>query len=485
MTARNLIGYRRGGAPIYLCAGGAPTPQEIIEARLAELRTQFTAAAEARGALLDAAAGEKRGLTDEEKVSHADFGATMTTLREQEKPLEERLTEIADLERRQGLDNAARANSGIPEGGAQVTEPAIYRRGDINGPSFFRDISEVRFKDTAFEAKDRLQRHSLAMAAEQRALGNTGATGGSGGEFAPPKWMVEDYIKLARPGRVTADLFKHLDVPAGVSSVDYPKIATGTTVAPQTTQNSALSQTDLTTTFVSTGFTSIGGKQVVSQQLLDQSAINFDDVITGDLIMAHAQQVGAQVLNGAGVGASNAGVVNGLNNTTVANTLAVTAQTALNFYSKSLGLLAGFAATRFLPATCWLMHPRRWFWLMNQTDTTNRPLVVPTAVAYNPIAQTDNPAAVAGNVGTFLGLPVYMDPNMGVTFGAANNEDRVYLLKQDDLLLFESPFRIEMFREPYADSMGILYRVYSYLGTILNRQAASIGVLTGLTPPAF
>jgi len=111
--------------------------------------------------------------------------------------------------------------------------------------------------------------------------------------------------------------------------------------------------------------------------------------------------------------------------------------------------------------------------------------VVPTAVAYNPIAQTDNPATVAGNAGTFLGLPVYIDPNMGVTFGAASNEDRVYLLKQDDLLLFESSFHIEMFREPYADSMGILYRIYSYLGTILNRQAASIGTLTGLTPPAF
>ena len=181
MNARNLIGYRRNGAPIYLCAGGAPTPQEIIEARLAELRAQFTAAAEARGALLDAAAGEKRGLTDEEKVSHADYGATMATLREQEKPLEERLTEIADLERRQSLDNAARANSGIPEGGAQVTEPAVYRRNDINGHSFFRDIAEVRFKENAFEARDRLQRHSLSMAAELRALGNTNTTGGSGG----------------------------------------------------------------------------------------------------------------------------------------------------------------------------------------------------------------------------------------------------------------------------------------------------------------
>ncbi len=485
MTVRNLIGYRRGGAPIYLCAGGAPTPQEIIEARLAELDAHFTTAVDARGALLEAASVEKRGLTDEEKEQHTAHGATLANLREQITPLKERLTEIADLERRQGLDNAAHVHSGIPEGGAQVTEPAIYRRGDINGPSFFRDISQVRFKENAFEARDRLQRHSLAMAAEQRALGNTNATGGSGGEWAPPKWMIEDYIKLARPGRIGADLFKHLDVPMGVSSVDYPKIATGTTVAPQTTQNTALSQTDLTTTFVSTGFTSVGGKEVVSQQLLDQSAINFDDVITGDLIAAHAQQVGSQVLNGAGTGANNAGVVNGLNNATVPNTLAVTAQTALNFYSKSLGLLAGFATTRFLPATCWLMHPRRWFWLMNQTDTTNRPLVVPTAVAYNPIAQTDNPAAVAGNAGTFLGLPVYIDPNMGVTFGAANNEDRVYLLKQDDLLLFESPIRIEMFREPYADSMGVLFRAFSYLGTLLNRQAASIAVLTGLTPPAF
>jgi hypothetical protein len=43
---------------------------------------------------------------------------------------------------------------------------------------------------------------------EARAIGNTNATGGSGGELAPPTWLVNEWINLLRPGRVTADLFK-------------------------------------------------------------------------------------------------------------------------------------------------------------------------------------------------------------------------------------------------------------------------------------
>jgi hypothetical protein len=63
----------------------------------------------------------------------------------------------------------------------------------------------------------------------------------------------------------------------------------------------------------------------------------------------------------------------------------------------------------------------------------------------------------------------------------------VYLLKADDLVLLESGPQAEVFREPYADSLGVLFRLYAYVGTILNRHPESIGVLsgTGLITPTF
>jgi len=450
-------------------------PLEIMRERRAAKKAELDA-------LLAAPTDEKRDLTEDEDTQ---FGKLVTEIRGQD----ERIAELTAEAKRSASAAEARKEFVMPDddkgpkGGAKVTDAPVYAKGN-HQRSFFKDAYMANVKQDR-DSAERLQRHTAQADAEQRALGNTNTTGGSGGEFAPPEWLVADYIRLARAGRVTADLYTHSDVPMGVSSVNLPKVMTGTTVAPQTTQNTALSQTDLTTGFVSTGFTTVGGKELVAQQLLDQSAIDFDQVITQDLAAAYAQQIGAQVLNGAGTGLNNNAVVNGLNNVTVANTLALTTLNAQTFYSKSAGLLAGFASARFAEPTCWVMAPRRWYWLTSQFDSAGRPLVVPDSVAYNPIATDNGPTAIAGRSGVWQGLPVYIDPNMGTTFGTANNEDRVYLLKQDDLWLFESPVRAEVFRETYADSVGVLFRMFAYVGTVLNRYPASVASLTGLVAPTF
>jgi hypothetical protein len=90
---------------------------------------------------------------------------------------------------------------------------------------------------------------------------------------------VNQWITIIRKGRVTPDLYKKMDVPEGVSSINIPKITGGTTTALQSTQNSALSQTDMTTSYIQASWATIGGKQVVAQQLLDQTAVNFDQII--------------------------------------------------------------------------------------------------------------------------------------------------------------------------------------------------------------
>jgi hypothetical protein len=71
--------------------------------------------------------------------------------------------------------------------------------------------------------------------------------------------------------------------------------------------------------------------------------------------------------------------------------------------------------------------------------------------------------------------------------GAGTNQDSVYLLKTDDLLLLESGPRAESFRETYADSVGVLFRLYAYVGTVLNRHSESLAVMTGtgLIAPTF
>lgn len=446
----------------------------------------------AKKAQLDALAAtvetrDNKSFTEEET---AQFDAAVAEIR----AMDARITELEAVEASEARAAATRVEAGETgeqrTGGAKVVDPPVYVPGNVNGNSYFRDLGLRAIKPLERQdATERLVRSGKAIADEQRALGNTNTTGGSGGEFAPPTWLVNEWINLLRPGRVTADLFKKAPVPDGTSSISIPKVTGGTAVAVQTTQNSTVSATDMTTSFVSTGFTTILGKEIVSQQLLDQSAIPFDQIISADLAAAYNAFFGTQVITGAGTGANNNSVLNGLASATVlgANqaTLAAT-PTATTFYSKANGMLASFATTRYDMPEVWLMHPRRWYWLMSLFDSQGRPLVVPNDVAVNPVA-TNGDVAVAGAVGRFLGLPVVIDPNLPVNGGVGTNEDAVYLLKASDLWLFESTPRAEAFTAPYAESLGVLFRLYNYAGLILNRQAASIAKMTGagLATPAF
>ena len=434
--------------------------------------------------LLSEPTAEKRDLSDDESTK-------FDTLVDEIRKLDTQIEGLEATEKRKQAADTARREAG--ETGEQRTEPVKVSEPDIyvpdggNGNSYFRDLGRAVLRQDV-SSMERLRRHS-AHETEKRALGNTGAVGGSGGEFAPPKWLVDQWINLIRPGRITADLFQHQTVPAGVASVNFPRILTGTTTAIQSTQNTALSQTDMTTGSVQTGFATIGGKQVSSQQLLDQTAINFDQVILGDLAADYGQRVGSQIFLGTGTGSGTGAVVNGLQNATIGSTQTWTqaSPTPAGFYGQAGSLLAAFLGKRLLPPNCWVMAPRRWYWLASSVDGQGRPLVVPNGQAFNTMATQADASAPYGLVGTFHGLPVFIDPQVPTNLGAGTNQDVVYLLRTDDLVLFESEPQVETFRETYADSLGVLFRMYAYVGTILNRHTESLGVITGtgLVTPTF
>ncbi len=100
---------------------------------------------------------------------------------------------------------------------------------------------------------------------------------------------------------------------------------------------------------------------------------------------------------------------------------------------------------------------------------------------------TDGMQGAAGHVGTLLGMDCYVDPNLPLTGGAGANQDTVLMFVRDDVWLYEGTLRAEAFTAPYADSMGILYRVFNYYAMIPDRYAASLGQVsgTGLVTPTF
>ena len=448
----------------------APTPLQTVQGSYDALHLRGSA-------ILDNAAAQQRGLLASEQREYDRLAAAKAELTV-------RLNDLKDSEHRNNVASAARVQTGDvgPQtglmSGYHVGGGETYSR-SANSPSFYKDLLYARSGDA--DAADRLRRNN----SEVRALGNTGGVGGSGGEFSVPAFLLEEWVRLARPGRVTADLFHPEDLPMGHSSVQIPKIGTGTVVAPQTTQNTAVSQVDLTTNFLNAGVVTIAGKQVVSQQLIDQSGVPFDRVVMEDLAADYARQLGVQALIGTGTAGQLKGYLTATSTNVVTWTQAT--PTAAGFYGQLAKLQGQIAATRFAPADVIVMAPRRWAWLASYTDSTGRPLVVPTAGGFNAMATPDGNYGSAGLVGTLLGLDVVVDPAIPSNLGVGTDQDVVLMFKRDDIWLWEGDLRADIQSAPYADSLGLLFRTWNYSALIPDRYSASLGQLqgTGLKPPVF
>lgn len=408
---------------------------------------------------------------------------------------EERLTEVNDRvaeldEQEQREKNATEhlrlSAPGRGSGWSVTAEPEIYRDPhlDPTGPSFFKDLRSARMGDWA--AAERIQRtHQATM--ETRA-GDMTTVAGAGGQFAPPSWLVDEFVALARPGRVSANLAVHDRLPSGVSSINLPKVAGGSTTAVQATQNSALSDTAMTTTSVSSGITTIGGKQIVSLQLLNQSGIPFDRVILQDLANDYAKQLDQQFLYGSNGSGQLNGLVNVANNTafTTASPALTSATSANSLYNRIIAVAAAIATTRFLPADAVVMHPNRWAWCLEALDSQTRPLIAADGPAFNS-AGISTESVAEGSVGTIAKLPVYIDPGISLTANSATNQDEIYVIRREDIFLWESEILLESFDATYADQASILFRCLAFSAMISNRYSASVGVIrgTGLVAPVL
>ncbi|MGW4050801.1 phage major capsid protein [Streptomyces sp. NPDC004779] len=454
---------------------------------LAYLRKQMTAALEARAALKSEMDGilagpkaESRDLTDAE--AHT-FGEKRTALKTADTEIDELRTRIKDLEEDEERERrAAQTLAEHRQAGERrehvtvVSEPETYRKG--GGTSYFSDLFRAQQRGDR-EAIERLQRNDREVQ-EKRALTTTD---GGVGEFVPPLWMVEDYVRLARAGRVVADQLASAPLPSGTDSISLPRLATGTSTAEQTSQNTAVSNTDATSNSVTASVATIAGQQVVSQQLLEQSPVNMDSILLADLAADYAVRLDTFVI------ANNAASKRGLLNVSGLNAVTYTDAdpTVGEAYSKVGDGIQQIHTGRFMPPDKIFMHPRRWAWFTVSLDTAGRPLVVPVAqMPQNAIAAMGDVTS-EGFVGTLQGLPVFVDPNIPTNLGAGTNEDRIIIARSSDVILFEGSPRAEAFRETYANQLSVLLRFYNYAALHSERYPKSLSVVsgTGLITPSF
>jgi HK97 family phage major capsid protein len=419
--------------------------------------------------VLQPANHEKRNLTEAED-------AEFKRIKDEIIASDARIAELAEI------DTADEASAEIarkyaPSGIQVISEPQVYRKGHRE-TSYFRDLWLAK-KSGDRNAYERLERNNkqVADAKKERAI-STGA--GAGGEFVPPLWLEDDFIVLARAGRITANLCRQGQVPPGTDSINIPKINTGTATAVVTSQNSAIQQTDLTTTSVSSPVITVAGGQTVAMQLIEQSPLNIDEIVLADLAADYAVKLNTQVLSGTGSSGQATGllVLSGTNAVTWTQSTPALGGPG-GMYPKVANGLAQVHTKRYLPPTAIVMHPLRWAWAECQVDNNGRPLVVPVAAgAFQMIANLDAQVS-QGLVGSMLGLPVYVDAVIPVNGGSGANQDSIIISKFDDLWLWEGELRAEAFEQTYAQQMSVFVRLYNYASFQPGRYAPSTSIITG------
>jgi HK97 family phage major capsid protein len=356
----------------------------------------------------------------------------------------------------------------------------VYRRDGQH--SFFIDMAKLANQGASGhdEARKRLDQNTKLRADEERKLGleqrtQPNTSNGTGGEFVPPLWLENDFIAFVRPGRVTANLFPSQPLPAGTDTINLPKILTGTATAQQIMQNSGVQETDLTTTSVASPVITIAGGQTVSLQLMEQSPLNIDSVILNDLAKAYAQNLDQLVISGTGTSGQPQGITT-LSGIGTGSYTAATLYGASGIYAAIVNGIAAVNNSLYLPPDHIVMNPLTWAMMLVQTDTQDRPLILPAGNgndAFNAFGVSNPVANAQGLVGWLGGLPVYTDPN----FPSTNGE--ILLGRFAEGILWESDIRAEAFQQTYASNMSVYVRLYNYAAIQPGRYAQAWYLITG------
>jgi HK97 family phage major capsid protein len=258
--------------------------------------------------------------------------------------------------------------------------------------------------------------------------------------------------------------------------INLPRVATGTATAPQTTQNTAIQQTDLTTSSIASGITTIAGGQTVSLQLAEQSPLNIDTVILGDLAADLAVKVNAQVLSGSGAGANQTGLLT----LAGAGSVSWTGTDGATFQAAVLKAIGQVFTSVFEAPDSLILAPRRAVWLMAQKDLQGRNLLVPADNGpVNSMGVLAPKLNTEGPIGRFCGLDVYIDSGLPVTLGAGTDEDRAIVLRSSEIYLWESVPKFEVFPQTFAQNLSLFARAYEYMSFQAARYPGAIQVLSG------
>ena len=404
------------------------------------------------------------------------------------KKLDERIEQMSDIELRnaKAADLAAKVDAGKPAktetraGGTFKVTREELTYSERNAEGFLTDALKAQFGNDP-DAQDRIQRHQREMVVEKRASSSANFDG-----LVVPQYLVDLYAPLSRAGRPFADAARKHPLPAQGMSVVISRITTGTSVAYQTSENTAAVSTDPDDTVLQISVNTIAGQNSVSKQAL-MRGYNIENIVLSDLMRAYHTKLDNALLNGTGANGQPLGL-SGMT-TGILVTYTATTGTVAGVFPKIADSIQQVQSTIYANPNAIVMHPRRLGFFLAGLDGSNRPLVVPTA--NNPINAmgTGQGVPTYGNSGySILGLPVIVDANIATNVGASTNQDTIFIVDLNECHLWEeagNPTYVK-FEEPNG-KVAINIVMFGMSAFTSLRYPGAIAQIngTGLQSPSF
>ena len=253
------------------------------------------------------AADEQRDLTEEELANVEDCQERAETLDTSIKQL--RTVKDGNLEAaKMAAEVAAMGSDEAPQNRAVITdavhvtnEPLTYE--ERSEHSFFADMYKAQVLNDP-TAQVRQQRHMQEMDIEHRDSSSSNFAG-----LVVPNYLTNLPAPLASAGSPNIQNSRRLNLPPSGLTVNVSRITTGTTVAAQSAENAALSESTPDDTLLTVNVNSYGGFTDISRQAIDRGT-GVDEIVVQDLALAYATSVNGDCIAGSGSSGTHLGILN-------------------------------------------------------------------------------------------------------------------------------------------------------------------------------
>ena len=368
----------------------------------------------------------------------------------------------------------------LKDGGVRVTEePKTYREGSPH--SYFRDLVATQAPQLGLatpEAYERLARHAKEMAVEKRDV--TSGDPGTG-TFIPPLYLGERWIDEEVAGRPFADAVAKMPLPSTGKTLDFPRVATPPAVAVQATEGTGVNEVDFDGETYSVSKVTIAGQNDLSIQAYEFADPGMDVVIMRELTKSYNSVLDTQLLTGTGGSGQHRGLknVSGINSITFSSVgSAGGADGLLGAIYDAVAQIATNAPGYMADAI--VMHPRRAAWIASHRDS-NGSLLQQGEFALASGAQNKGFAL------SVAGLGVILDPNITTVQGSGTNEDELYVVDTNELILAESDLRARVLTEVLSGTLQVRLQLYAFSAFAGGRRPKTVTRISGagLAAPAF